>query len=128
MQSKPVSKFLNFIKPDKYTIIVFAILLFIMAGGHIQSYGFDDSEMPAPPLYKELKPFPIWPLWMFLMVPLFILAFTISVPLVFILGNDLTQTIMGEITTGPIAWGVMLVYFYMIACVVSFVLRIIFKK
>ena len=42
-------------------------------GGHIQAWAFSDVP-PKPPLYDRLRPFPIWPIWVFLLMPLGVLS------------------------------------------------------
>jgi hypothetical protein len=42
--------------------------LAIAEGGRIQAWAFSDVP-PKPALYDLLRPFPIWPLWMLLLLP-----------------------------------------------------------
>ena len=94
----------HFLKPDWRRLILFAIFVAVAVGGSIQAWAFSDIP-PKPPLYDQLRPFPVWPMWMFLLIPLALLA----LPLKFI-GIDL----MG----GP-PWLFItanLIYFYLLSC------------
>ena len=94
----------HFLKPDWRRLILFATFAAIAVGGMIQAWAFSDMP-PKPLLYDLLQPFPVWPMWMFLLMPLALLA----LPLKFI-GLDL----MG----GP-PWlfiAANLIYFYLLAC------------
>jgi len=62
--------------PDWRKLAIFTVLSLICIGGVIQSYAFIDEILgiPKPPLYDLLKPFSIWPAWVLLVVPLYILS------------------------------------------------------
>ena len=64
---------LQFLKPDWRRALLFAVFAFITIGGHIQSWAFSDVP-PKPPLYDMLRPFPIWPVWVTLLLPLALLS------------------------------------------------------
>ncbi len=60
---------LQFLKPDWRRALLFGLFAFIAIGGHIQSWAFSDVP-PKPPLYDLLRPLPIWPMWVTLLLPL----------------------------------------------------------
>jgi len=66
------------LKPDWRKILLFAIFAFIAVGGHIQSWAFSDVP-PKPPLYDLLRPFPIWPIWTYLLLPLSLLSLPLRI-------------------------------------------------
>ena len=92
--------------PDWRRMVLFAILVAITIGGRIQAWAFTDLP-PKPALYDLLRPFPIWPLWMLLLLPLALLALPLG-----LFGLD----VMG----GP--YGVFIVanlaYFYLLSCLI----------
>lgn len=94
----------QFLKPEWRRLLVLAIFGAIAAGGQIQAWVFSDLP-PKPPLYDLLQPFPIWPIWMLLLLPLAL----VSLPLRLV-GIDL----MG----GPawLFWAANLSYFYLLSC------------
>jgi hypothetical protein len=69
----------QFLKPEWRTLLLFAIFVAIAVGGRIQAWAFSDLP-PKPPLYDLLRPFPIWPIWMSLLMPLAL----VSLPLRFV--------------------------------------------
>jgi hypothetical protein len=92
------------LKPDRRRMLLFALFAFIAVGGYIQSWAFSDVP-PKPPLYDLLSPFPIWPVWVLLMLPLILLSLPLSV-----VGLD--------VMTGSF-WlfvGVNGLYFYLLSC------------
>jgi hypothetical protein len=94
----------QFLKPDWRKLLLFALFVLVALGGRIQAWAFSDQP-PKPALYDLLKPLPIWPLWMLLLMPLALVSWPLRLA-----GID----IMG----GP-AWLFMasnLVYFYALAC------------
>jgi len=94
----------RFLKPEWRKLLLFTIFVAIAAGGMIQAWAFSDVP-PKPPLYDLLRPFPIWPMWIFLLMPLAL----VSLPLRFV-GID----VMG----GP-PWLFItanLFYFYLLSC------------
>ena len=66
------------LRPDWRKALLFAVFAFIAAGGHIQSWAFSDVP-PKPPLYDLLRPFPIWPIWVFLLMPLSVLSIPLRI-------------------------------------------------
>ncbi len=62
--------------PDPRKLAIFTALSLICVGGVIQSYAFTDEVpgIPKPPFYDILKPFSIWPAWVLLATPLYILS------------------------------------------------------
>jgi hypothetical protein len=54
-------------------MLLFALFLAIAMGGMIQAWAFHDVA-PKPPPYDLLRPFPIWPVWMLLLLPLALLT------------------------------------------------------
>lgn len=96
----------QFLRPEWRRVLLFASLMAIAVGGKIQAWAFSDVP-PKPPLYDLLQPFPIWPVWMFLLMPLAL----VSWPLRFV-GID--------IVGGP-PWLFItanLIYFYLLSCLV----------
>lgn len=100
----------EFLKPDWKKALLFGVFALIAIGGHIQSWAFSDVP-PKPPLYDLLRPFPLWAMWVQLLLPLVILS--------------LPFRIVGlEVMSGPF-WLFVVVngfYFYFLSCllVVSF--------
>ena len=94
------------LKPDWRKLFLFAIFTSIAVGGKIQAWAFSDVP-PKPPLYDLLRPFPIWPMWMFLLMPLALL----TLPLRFI-GLD--------VMAGPPWLFVVanIIYFYLLSCLI----------
>ena len=72
-RSDKMRTILQFLKPDWRRALLFAVFAFITIGGHIQSWAFSDVP-PKPPLYDLLRPFPIWPIWVILLLPLGLLS------------------------------------------------------
>jgi len=68
----------EFLKPDWRKVLLFAVFALIAVGGHIQSWAFSDVP-PKPPLYDLLRPFPIWPIWVFLLMPLGVLSLPLRI-------------------------------------------------
>jgi hypothetical protein len=94
----------QFLRPEWRRLLLFALLTAVAVGGKIQAWAFADWG-PKPLLYDLLQPFPIWSLWLFLLMPLAVL----SVPLRWI-GIDMLG--------GP-AWlfiAANLLYFYVLSC------------
>ena len=85
----------EFFRPTAAKVIVFGVLALIAIGGSLQSSGFGQRE---PGFLPGL---PIWPVWMFLLVPVAVVA--------------------RAVLRGPavIFWGVQLVYFYLLACLAA---------
>ncbi len=63
--------------PDSRKLAIFTALSLICVGGVIQSYAFIDEVpgIPKPPFYDLLKPFSIWPAWVLLAAPLYIISY-----------------------------------------------------
>ena len=96
----------RFLKPDWRRLILFAIFVAIAVGGEIQAWAFSDIP-PKPPLYDLLRPFPIWPMWMFLLMPLALLALPLR-----LIGIDLMSGPPWLFITAN------LIYFYLVSCFV----------
>jgi hypothetical protein len=64
---------LQVLRPEWRKVLLFAIFALIAASGHIQSCSFSDVPPKSPP-YDLLRPFPIWPIWIYLLLPLVILS------------------------------------------------------
>lgn len=92
------------LKPDWRKVFLFAILISIAIGGQIQAWAFSKVP-PKPLLYDLLQPFPLWELWMYLLLPLALL----TSPLRFI-GLD--------VMAGPawLFWTANTLYAYLLAC------------
>jgi hypothetical protein len=94
------------LKPEWKKILLFLIFIAIAIGGKIQAWAFTDMP-PKPLLYDWIRPFPIWPIWMLLLMPLAVLVYPLR-----LLGID----VMG----GP-AWLFLLaniIYFYILSCII----------
>ena len=90
----------DFFRPTAAKAIVFAVLTLIAIGGSLQSSGFGQRESGF------LPGLPIWPVWMFLLVPVAVIARAfLRAP-------------------AAIFWGVQLVYFYLLACVAARVVNL----
>jgi hypothetical protein len=92
------------LRPNWKILLLFTIFLGIAMGGGIQAWAFTDQP-PKPPLYDVLRPFPFWPIWMLLLLPLAAVTYPLR-----LLGLD----IMG----GP-AWSfpvANLIHFYLLSC------------
>jgi hypothetical protein len=66
------------LRPDWRKALLFAIFTLTAVGGHVQSWAFSDVP-PKPPLYDLLRPFPIWPIWVFLLMPLGLLSLPLRI-------------------------------------------------
>lgn len=80
---------------------------FVALAGYIQAWVFSGKDMglPKPPFYDLLNPFPFWPLWMMLILPL-----------AFLKGP------------GWIFWPAQFIYFYFLASLIVFLFNKILKK
>jgi hypothetical protein len=95
---------IHFLRPEWRRLLLFAILVAIAAGGQIQAWAFSDLP-PKPPLYDLLRPLPIWPIWMLLLMPLALVTWPLR-----LVGID--------VMAGP-PWLFLtanLLYFYLLAC------------
>ena len=92
------------LRPDWRKILLFAIFVAIAIGGKIQAWAFTDVP-PKPPLYDLLRPFPIWPIWMFLLMPLALLALPLRLLGLDVMGGPSWLFIVANIT-----------YFYLLSC------------
>jgi len=86
-------------------MLLFTLFAFIAVGGYIQSWAFSDVP-PKPPLYDLLRPFPIWPLWIILLLPLVLLSLPLRV-----IGLDV---IAGPFWFFAVANAL---YFYLLSCI-----------
>lgn len=94
------------LQPDWRRLILFALFVAVAFGGMIQAWAFSDMP-PKPPLYDLLRPFPIWPIWMFLLMPLALFALPLR-----LVGIDLMGGPPWLFTTAN------LIYFYLLSCLV----------
>lgn len=94
------------LRPDWWKIFLFVIFVATAIGGQTQAWVFSGVP-PKPPLYDLLQPFPIWPIWIFLLMPLALL----TLPL-----RPLGLNVMG----GPSWWfiTVNITYFYLLSCLI----------
>lgn len=93
------NRFLDFLKPTREKAVFLLILAFISLGGYIQSYAFSDGSSPKPPFYDAIHPFPFWELWIAMVLPVAILS--------------------GLFENFYIFAFLMLVYLYLLSCLVS---------
>ena len=100
-----MGKIIHFLRPDWKKLVLFGVLVFIAYAGFVQSWVFSgkDAGLPKPFLYDLLNPIPFWPIWMYLITPIFILT-------------------GGTLNFAPpwIFWIVNFVYFYLVCCAVVF--------
>jgi hypothetical protein len=95
---------IHFLRPEWRRLLLFAILVAIAAGGQIQAWAFSDLP-PKPPLYDLLRPLPIWPIWMLLLMPLALVTWPL-------------RSVGIDVMAGP-PWLFLtanLLYFYLLAC------------
>jgi len=102
---KKIIQLLKFLNPTESKVLLFAVFLFILWAGGIQSYVFTNGEtygLPKPMFYDLLKPFPFWATLMYLLLPLIIPGSLIGV-------KNLPEYLLipAEI-----------VYFYILACLI----------
>lgn len=98
--------------PTKQKVVLFIIFMLIAVAGQIQSYAFTNDEefgRPKPVLYEVLKPFPLWALLMYLLLPLFPIYFIFSS---FGIGNI--------VFNAPLFLFYNLIYFYLLASFIGF--------
>lgn len=114
----------QFLKPSWKKLLVLVIFMFIAFAGYIQSWGIsgDEVELPKPLLYDVLTPFPFWILLMYLLVPVFI-------------GDQIVRALVDGvfdwIPYGILTWFflfIILVYFYLLACGIIFIVKKLSKK
>ncbi|MFC2023580.1 hypothetical protein ACFLT5_02455 [Chloroflexota bacterium] len=94
----------HFLKPEWRRLFLFTIFLAIAVGGMIQAWAFSDVP-PKPLLYGLLRPFPIWPLWMLLLLPIALVSRPLG-----LVGIDVMGGPPGLFLTAN------LVYFYLLSC------------
>lgn len=76
-KKEKIVQLVEFFKPTKIKIALFAIFVLISLAGRIQSYAFTDGEtysLAEPLFYDLLKPFPFWAFYMYLLLPLLVLG------------------------------------------------------
>ena len=98
-----------FFKPDLGKILLFGVFLLISAGGGIQAWVFTKVS-PKPVLYDILQYFPLWHIWvMVLLLPLHLISMVFG-----IIGINLRS--------GPAYWagGIISAYFLSCLFLVSF--------
>jgi len=97
-------------RPDWRKLLLFAVLIAIAIGGHIQTWAFVDdvpNPPPKPPLYDLLRPLPLWVLWIYSLVPLALLLWPLR-----LLGLDVMRRApWASVIASPI-------YFYLLSCLV----------
>jgi hypothetical protein len=74
------------LKPDWKKCLLFLVFVAIAIGGYIQAWAFTDMH-PKPPLYDWIRPFPIWPIWMLLLIPLAVLVYPLRLLGVDVMGG-----------------------------------------
>jgi hypothetical protein len=94
------------LRPDWRKFLLFAIFVVIAIGGNIQAWVFTDVP-PKPPLYDLLRPFPIWPIWMYLLIPLALLVLPLRLLNIDVMGGPFWLFIVANIT-----------YFYLLSCLI----------
>ncbi len=110
INSPPSISVTSFLEPERIKIILFVIFLLIATAGSIQSYAFTNGEqfgMSKPMFYDILRPVPFWPMWMYLLLPLFLVSAPLS-----LLGLNLSRS--------PIFFPVNIIYFYVLASFMVF--------
>ena len=95
------------LRPDWRKALLFAIFALIAVGGHIQSWAFSDVP-PKPPLYDLLRPLPIWPIWVFLLMPLGVLSLPLR-----IIGLDVMSGHFWLFVAAQV------LYFYLLSCLLA---------
>jgi hypothetical protein len=103
MKRQVVSRFL---KPEWRRLLLFTIFMAIAVGGRIQAWAFSDVP-PKPPLYDLLRPFPVWPLWMLLLMPLALVSLPLRLLGIDVMGGAPWLFIMANLS-----------YFYLLSCLV----------
>jgi hypothetical protein len=94
------------LRPDWRKLLLFAAFVAIAMGGRIQAWAFSDLP-PKPPLYDLLRPFPIWPIWMLLLMPLALVSLPLRLTGVDLMGGPLWLFATAN-----------LIYFYLLSCLV----------
>ena len=96
------------LRPDWRKILLFAIFVAIAIGGEIQAWA---DVPPKPPLYDLLhdllRPFPIWLIWMPLVMPLALLAYPLRLLGLDVIGGPYWLYIVANIT-----------HLYLLSCLV----------
>ena len=96
----------QFLKPEWRRLLLFAVFVAIAVGGKIQAWAFSDVP-PKPPLYDLLRPFPIWPIWMLLLMPLAVVSLPLRLVGIDVMGGPPWLFITAN-----------LIYFYLLSCLV----------
>jgi len=94
----------QFLKPSWGKLSLYIFFIAIMTGGKIQAWAFSDVP-PKPPFYGLLRPFPIWPLWMLLLMPLALFALPLRVAGIDVMGGPAWLFVIANLT-----------YFYLLSC------------
>ena len=87
-------------------LLLVAVLVAIALGGNIQAWAFSDVP-PKPPLYDLLRPFPIWPVWMLLLMPLVLVSWPLRFAGIDVMGGRPWLFLAAN-----------LIYFYLLSCLV----------
>lgn len=114
---------MRLLKPNKITILIFVLFIFIMLGGSMQTWVFSDKDkgVPKPFFYDLIEPFPLWEMWGFILTPIGLLSsllFAIS-------GNKL------DIISQVPEWQLItyqLIYYYLISCLLGNATTFLWKK
>jgi hypothetical protein len=94
------------LKPSWGKLFLFVFFIVVMVGGQIQAWVFSDLP-PKPPLYDLLRPLPIWPLWMFLLIPLSLSVLPLRLVGIDVMGGSAWLFLTANIT-----------YFYLLTCLI----------
>lgn len=113
----------HFFGPDWKKLTIFAIFLFIAFAGNTQTWAFSGRDLgePKPLFYDLFLGIPFWTIWVMLLLPILMLS-------------NLIVGVAGYkadfVGRGPL-WFVLLihlVYFYILACLIVFVVGKLFKR
>jgi hypothetical protein len=97
----------QFLKPGWGKLFLFVTFIAIMMGGMVQAWVFSNTP-PKPPLYDLLRPFPIWSLWMFLLMPLALFVLPLQVVGIDVMGGPTWLFVTANLT-----------YFYLLSCLAA---------
>jgi hypothetical protein len=99
------------LKPTWSKLSLFTLFIAIAIGGEIQAWGFSDVH-PNPPLYDLLEPFPLWPIWMYLLIPLALFTLPLRIIGIDLFGGPPWIFFMSNI-----------LYFYLLSCIMVTVIN-----
>jgi hypothetical protein len=92
------------LKPRWSKLLLFAFFVATALGGRIQAWAISDVP-PEPPLYDLLRPFPIWPIWMILLIPLALVSSPLRLGGIEVMGGPHWLFVTANV-----------VYFYFLSC------------